>query len=412
MKKYTALYIVFVFIILLQACKNNGKNILTNEKVQFITHQFENTLAVAIDPTEIPRTITKDGGLKTTGIQSWTSGFFAGNLWYMYIITGDEKWKTEAIKWTEALDSIKYLTNHHDVGFMINCSYGNGLKLTGNKDYEKVLIQAAKSLSTRYNPAVKCIKSWDYREAWDGKTEWFYPVIIDNMMNLELLFKASHLSGDETFKKIAVQHALTTMKNHYRDDFSSFHVVDYDTVTGKVLDKATCQGFVDQSSWARGQAWGLYGFTMCYRYTKDKQFLDFAENIADYILNHPNLPEDLVPYWDYNVIDPGLTPEWKYDISKYPEIPRDASAAAITSSALFELAKYSRKKGKKYHAAASKILKSLASPKYMAISGNNHYFILNHSVGSIPHGVEIDVPLVYADYYFLEALLLWIPESL
>jgi chondroitin AC lyase len=404
MKKKTVYY-VFILLLLFSACNRNKNTILIEEEMQLIETQLENTLAVAQDPTQIPRTIDENGKLVTTGLESWTSGFFAGNLWYMYELTGEKKWKDKAVKWTEALDSVKFLTNHHDVGFMINSSYGNGLRLAGSKAYENVIIQAAKSLITRYNPTVKCIKSWDYRQAWDGKTEWFYPVIIDNMMNLELLFKATRLSGDETFQNIAVQHALTTMKNHYRDDYSSYHVVDYDTLTGNVLDKATCQGFVDESSWARGQAWGLYGYTMCYRYTNDKRFLEFAENIADYMLNHPNLPEDMVPYWDYNVVDAGLKPEWDYDSAKFPEIPRDASAAAITCSALFELAKYSEKNGNKYQRAAVKILQSLASKNYMAFSGKNKYFILNHSVGSIPHGVEIDVPLVYADYYFLEALI-------
>jgi len=404
MKKHTIVYTALILVTLSSSCNKKGKAVLSSEKMQFIKGQFENTLTVAKDPFKIPRTVTKDGELVTVDIFDWTSGFFAGNLWQMYELTSEEKWKKEATKWTEALDSIQYFSNHHDVGFMINCSYGNGLRLTGNKDYEKVMIQAAKSLSKRYNPITKCIKSWDYRKAWDGKTEWFYPVIIDNMMNLELLFKATRLSGDDTFQKIAVQHALTTMKNHYRTDFSSYHVVDYDTITGQVLDRATCQGFVDQSSWARGQAWGLYGFTMCYRYTKDARFLRFAENIAGYILNHPNLPKDMIPYWDYNVVDAGLRPEWDYDPLKYPVIPRDASAAAITSSALFELSEYSKGNQEKYRLAASKILESLASPSYMAIPGNNKYFILNHSVGSIPHGVEINVPLVYADYYFLEAL--------
>jgi hypothetical protein len=268
-----------------------------------------------------------------------------------------------------------------------------------------VLIQTAESLIKRYNPNAKSLESWDYREAWDGKTEWFFPVIIDNMMNLELLFEASKLSGDKRFEEIAIQHAQTTMKNHYRDDYSSYHVVDYDTLTGEVLDKATCQGFVDESSWARGQAWGLYGLVTCYRYTRESQYLKFAENVADYLITHPNLPEDMVPYWDYNVVDPGLTPEWNYDPSMFDEIPRDASAAAIICSSLFELSEYADEEGGKYYDAATKILNTLASPNYLALEGKNRYFILNHSVGSIPHGVEIDVPLVYADYYFLEALL-------
>ena len=244
----------------------------------------------------------------------------------------------------------------------------------------------------------------NYRKAWNDTTEWFYPVIIDNMMNLELLFEASELSGNNKFKEIAITHAQTTLKNHYRDDYSSVHVVDYDTITGAVKDRATCQGFVDGSSWARGQAWGLYGFVICYRYTKDLQYLAFAENIAHYMLNHKNLPEDLVPYWDYNVIDVGLIPEWNYDASQFEEIPRDASAAAITASALFELSKYSDQYGEEFYQKATDMMMSLASDSYQATEGKNKYFILNHSVGSIPHGVEIDVPLVYADYYYLEAL--------
>lgn len=397
-------FIACALLFLLASCSKKEQPILTNEELQFIEGQFHNTLAVADNLSEFPRLIDENGALVTVDKYDWTSGFFAGNLWYLYELTGNEEWKKEAKRWTEALDSVQYFTDHHDIGFMIYCSYGNGWRLTGEKAYEKVIVQAAKSLSTRYSPITKSIESWDYRMAWDGETEWFYPVIIDNMMNLELLFEATILSGDSTFYDIAVQHALTTMKNHYRDDFSSYHVVDYDTLTGAVLDKATCQGFVDESSWARGQAWGLYGYITCYRYTKDPIYLAFAENIADYILGHPNLPDDMVPYWDYNVVDAGLKPEWDYDPSDYDEIPRDASAAAITSSALFELAKYSSKNGEKYKGAASEILKSLASPDYLALSGINKYFVLNHSVGSIPHEVEIDVPLVYADYYFLEAL--------
>lgn len=403
MRKYTLGFIVFSLLLVLFSCQRKEATVLSKKQMQFIEGQFDHTLTAAEYPEGFPRRINKDGSLVSTDKYEWTSGFFAGNLWYMYQLTGDEKWKAEAEKWTEALDTIQYWAGSHDIGFMINCSYGNGLKFAGKKVYEKVMIEAAKSLSQRYNPIAKCIKSWDYRKAWNDTTEWFYPVIIDNMMNLELLFEATRLSGDSTFQTIAVQHALTTMKNHYRPDYSCYHVVDYDTITGKVLDKATCQGFTDESSWARDQAWGLYGFTLCYRYTKDEQFLKFAENIAGYILNNPNLPNDMVPYWDYNAGDSSFNPEWNYDSSKYPVIPRDASAAAITSSALFELSTYSPAHAAEFKQAAKKILNSLESQAYMGVPGDK-YFILNHSVGSIPHGVEIDVPLVYADYYFLESL--------
>ncbi len=404
MKHTSFLVTILLFLILVSACKKQ-KSLLTPDLITFIQEQYSNTLEASDDLSRIPRRIDENGELVTTGIYGWTSGFFAGNLWHIWEMTGDDKWKKEAIRWTETLDTIQYWSGNHDVGFMINCSYGNGLRLTGNEAYKAVLVQTAESLIKRYNPYAKSLESWDYREAWDGVTEWYFPVIIDNMMNLELLFEASLLSGDNRFEEIAIQHARTTMKNHYREDYSSYHVVDYDTLTGEVLDRATCQGFVDGSSWARGQAWGLYGLVTCYRYTRDAEFLEFAENVANYIISHPNLPEDMVPYWDYNVVDPGLAPEWDYDPSRFDEIPRDASAAAITCSALFELCKYSDQHGKRYTDAATRILSSLASPDYLALEGRNRYFVLNHSVGSIPHGVEIDVPLVYADYYFLEALL-------
>ena len=403
MKTYYLLVVVMAIVVCFTACKNEKKEVLSADQMSFIKGQFENTLKIAKNPTKIPRTINRDGSLKTVGIYNWTSGFYAGNLWYMYEITGEEKWKTEAVKWTEALDTIQYWTSNHDVGFMIYCSYGNGLKFANRIDYKDEIVQTAKSLSERYNETTKCIESWNYRKAWDDKTEWFFPVIIDNMMNLELMFEASILSGDDRFKKIAIQHAETTMKNHYRDDYSCYHVVDYDETTGAVKDKATCQGFTDASAWSRGQSWGLYGYTLCYRYTKDPKFLEFAENIANYILNHPNLPEDLVPNWDYNVGDEGFVPEWKYNAADYPVIPRDASAAALNCSALYELAGYS-KQGDKFTKAADKMLASLLSADYMAYGPENKYFILNHSVGSIPHGGEIDVPLVYADYYLLEAV--------
>lgn len=378
--------------------------ILTSEKEKRITGQYENTLAVSTDLTRFPRTINEKGDLVTTDLYDWTTGFFAGNLWYIYELTGDEKWKSEAVKWTEALDTIQYWSGNHDVGFMMNCSYGNGLRLTGNEAYKKVLVQSAESLCKRYNPNTLCIESWDYRKAWNDTVEWFFPVIVDNMMNLELLFEATKLSGNKKYEEIAIQHAMTTMKNHYRPDYSSYHVVDYDTITGEVLDRATCQGFTDESSWSRGQSWGLYGYVLCYRYTKDPQYLSFAENIANFLLNHPNVPEDGIPYWDYNALDTGFIPEWKHDPGKFPIILRDASAAAIMSSALFELGTLSASQGTRYTEAATKILRSLASPGYMENPGNK-YFILNHCVGSIPHGAEVDKPLVYADYYFLEALL-------
>tara|TARA_R110001592_G_scaffold361272_1_gene671562 strand:- start:6119 stop:7363 length:1245 start_codon:yes stop_codon:yes gene_type:complete len=402
MKRF--LSFICVLAIFASCAKVKKETASSNSKaLEFIEQRLENTLKVDSDPTKIPRTITKDGILKTVGKYDWTSGFFSGNLWYMYELTKDEKWKNEAIKRTEVLDTIQYWTGNHDVGFIMYCSYGNGFKFGGQSQYKDIIIQTAKSLSERYNDTTKTIKSWNRQKSWDGKTIWNYPVIIDNMMNLELLFEASKLSGNSKYKDIAVQHAETTMKNHYREDYSCYHVINYDTITGAVLDRKTAQGFADESAWARGQAWGLYGYTLVYRYTKDKKFLDFAENIANYIISHPNLPEDMVPYWDYNANSPDFQPEWKYNEADFPTIPRDASAAAITASALYELSEYSENK-ETFLKAADKIRESLLSPTYMVENSKNKYFILDHSVGSIPHSAEIDVPLVYADYYFLEAL--------
>ena len=331
-----------------------------------------------------PRTV-ENGELKMVSSRDWTSGFFPGQLWFLYEYTGKNEWKQQAESFTANLEREKTNAGSHDVGFKIYCSFGNGYRLTKNAAYRDVIIQSAKTLSTRFNPLIGCIRSWD-----TNRDKWGYPVIIDNLMNLELLFAATRLSGDSSFYKIAVTHANTTMQNHYRPDHSSYHVVDYDTVTGKVVKKNTHQGYADESAWARGQSWGLYGYTMCYRFTKNKKYLKQAENIASFLLTHPNLPADGIPYWDYNA----------------PNIPneeRDASAAAILASGLYELSTYS-KNGKLYKERADKIIASLTN-NYRSPIGDNKGFILLHSVGHKPAKSEIDVPIDYADYYYAEALL-------
>ncbi|WP_448702640.1 glycoside hydrolase family 88 protein [Mucilaginibacter sp. AW1-3] len=331
-----------------------------------------------------PRTF-ENGKFKLVKSSDWTSGFFPGELWFLYDYTHDQKWKNEAEKYTAKIEKEQYNKGTHDLGFMINCSVGNAYRATNNEAYKKVLIQAAKSLSTRFNPKTGVIRSWDH-----NADQWKNPVIIDNMMNLELLFKATRLTGDSSFYKIAISHADHTMKNHFRADYSSYHVVDYDPETGAVLKKQTHQGYADESAWARGQAWGLYGYTMCYRETHNKKYLEQAQHIAKFIFSNPTMPKDLVPYWDYS--DPQI-----------PNVSRDASAAAITASALYELAGYS--KGNDYKQKADKILSSLSSNAYLSPVGQNAGFILLHSTGHRPAKSEIDVPINYADYYYLEALL-------
>lgn len=346
----------------------------------------------------------ENGKLLTTGIHGWVSGFYPGTLLYLYEFSKEAALKQEADRKLRQLEPLQFVTNTHDLGFMMYCSYGNAYRLDSDENQKNILIQSAKSLATRFNPVVGCIKSWNSIKSLDGKRTLNYPVIIDNMMNLELLFFASKVTGDPSFKNIAVTHALTTMKNHLRPDYSSYHVVDYDPETGKVKSRETQQGFSDNSTWSRGQAWGIYGFTMVYRETKDKRFLETATKMAGYFLDH--LPADKIPYWDFDVNQPGYDPPWNYDASKYPEPPRDASAAAIAASALVELSGYvNKEQGQKYLDAARQILSTLISPAYRAAYGENGGLLLKHGVGGFPGGIEVDVPLSYADYYFVEALM-------
>lgn len=355
---------------------------------------------------KFPRTINKKGQLTTTSMYDWTPGFFPGTLWYMYEYTKSETYKKAALEWTEKLAPLKTFTQHHDLGFMMYCSYGNAYKNLGNPTYKDILIQSAKSLSTRFNATTGTIKSWNQFVSWHGNKTYYYPVIIDNMMNLEMLYFATKASGDTSFSHIATTHALNTMKNQIRKDYSHYHVVCYDSTNGKVVGKETAQGYADNSTWARGQAWGIYGFTMVYRETKDPRFLKTAKGMANFFINNKRLPKDKIPYWDFNANETGYTPGIKSNANNISIKYRDASAASITASALFELSTYVDKKtAKKYIATAKKMLESLSSKAYKAPLGTNANFILMHSVGSIPHNNEIDVPLVYADYYYLEALL-------
>jgi uncharacterized protein YyaL (SSP411 family) len=338
------------------------------------------------DTLRIPASFRK-GRVRFVPEDDWVSGFFAGTLWYMYELTGEEMWAEHARAHTEKLDSIKYLTSHHDIGFMINDSYGNGLRLKGIREYGDVIVTAAGSLSTRFRPAAGVLQSWNVDRGWQAEKGWKCPVIIDNMMNLELLFNATRISGDSTFFNIAVSHADRTIANHFRPDGSCYHVVDYDPETGEMRNKCTAQGYADESAWARGQAWAIYGYAMAYQHTGFDKYLKQSERTAAYVLSH--LPGDMVPYWDYDCPD-------------IPDTYRDASSAAIMASAFYNL--YSITGKETYREAADGMLDTLSSPAYRAEPGTNGGFILMHSVGSVPHGSSIDVPLNYADYYFLEAL--------
>ena len=377
---------LFVFLQTLAQSSKQQMQKLVDENLQLAVKQFKH-MQQLLPAGKLPRSydsVKKE--LIVSGTDWWCSGFYPGTLWYLYEYTKDESLKSEAIRSTALLENEKNNTGTHDLGFMLYCSYGNGYRLTKENSYKNVMITGARSLSTRFNPIIGCIKSWN------SNSRWQFPVIVDNMMNLEFLCEMTKLSGDSSFYKLAITHANTTINNHYRSDFSSYHVIDYDTITGKKIKGYTAQGAFDESAWARGQSWGLYGFTMMYRETQKKEYLDEAINIANFLLHHKNMPEDKIPYWDY-------------DAPNIPNTYRDASAAAILCSALLELAKYSNKtKQKEYMDVAITILKNLSS-SYRAIEGTNGGFILKHGVGHLPAKSEVDVPLTYGDYYFIEALI-------
>ncbi len=333
-----------------------------------------------------PRSLNNIGEIDFVTSGDWCSGFFPGSLWMMADLSGVGTWQESALKYTLELEREQWNGRTHDMGFKIMGSYGMAYKYTEDSGYGDVIVQSAKTLLTRFNPVVGAIRSWDH-----NTDRWSFPVIIDNMMNLELLFVATELTGDSVFYEHAVRHANITIEQHFRPDNSSYHVVDFNPETGAVNERVTHQGDSDDSAWARGQAWGLYGYTMCYRYTKDSTYLKQAVRIADFIFSHPNMPEDKIPVWDFNY-------------SEDSGEPRDVSAAAIVASALFELSGYAGLRENEFEKLATDILDSLKSG-YALTNGEKHGFLLDHSVGHKPRNGEVDVPIIYADYYFLEALL-------
>lgn len=357
------------------------RSIWSGWDIEFLAEQIGPSVYAKVDSLRPQPSADKLGKLRTCDVYDWTSGFFPGSLWLAYELTGDERLLADAVDYTNKMLPATFYTGTHDLGFMVGCSYGNALRLCPNDSLKTVIIRTADNLASRFNPEIGAIRSWDFGP-------WNFPVIIDNMMNLELLFQASKLTGDNKYKDIAIRHADKTMACHFRPDMTSYHVVSYNP-DGSIETRQTFQGRSDESAWARGQAWGVYGYTVCYRETGDKKYLEFAQKIADMIISRVKT-EDHIPLWDY-------------DAPNLPTTPRDASAAAVTSSALFELCGY-LPDSQKYFNYAESILRSLSSPEYLAEPGTNCGFILKHSTGSLAHGSEIDVPLNYADYYYLESI--------
>jgi len=358
---------------------------VVEESYAFAVQQYGGMLRALEGETRLPRTVDK-GGLVLVGPRDWTSGFFPGSLWRIAEHTGDAQWRKAAADLTARVEPAKTYGGTHDLGFILYCSYGQAYRLTADPAYREVLLTGARTLCTRFNPKVGMIRSWDGRP-------WSYPVIIDNMMNLELLMWAAKQSGEKRFSDIALSHADQTDRRHFRPDGSAYHIVDYNPLNGKIYGYYAGQGASADAPWARGQSWGLYGFTMMYRETRKPEYLTRAIKLADFLVNHPNLPADKVPYWDYQA-------------AEIPHAPRDSSAAAIMASALLELSTIAEApKAARYRETAIQQLLSLSSPAYRAPVGENGNFILLHGVGHLPGNSEIDVPLNYGDYYFLEGLL-------
>ncbi|MBR6346456.1 MAG: glycoside hydrolase family 88 protein [Bacteroidales bacterium] len=357
---------------------------LTARVLSLAREQFP-LLSARLSKQSTPRSILPDGSMKDVSLGSWTSGFFPGSLWLLYQMTGDANILELARMETEKLSTLLDYPLSHDIGFQVNCSYGNAYRITGEERYLQMIEDAAAALAGRFNPRVGATLSWASGERGE------YPVIIDNMMNLELLEFASKLFDCDSLQNIAITHAETTLRNHFRSDATCWHMLDYDPSTGAVQRRVTVQGYSDDSAWARAQAWALYGYTMMFRETGAAEFLEQAEKVASMLL--PRLPNDGIPYWDFN--DPEI-----------PFVNKDASAGAIMCSAFIELSTLSKDKAlsKNCLEMAERQIRSLASPEYLAPAGTNGYFLLKHSVGNLPGGSEIDVPLPYADYYFLEAL--------
>jgi len=386
MKKIASVLICYIAFILF-----SDKNVQAQQDLDWLINAKKNIVyqlkkaSETYKPGLNPRSVHADGSVKFAPQKDWTTGFFPGALWYGYEMSGDKDLGLSARKFTLAMDSLKNFTHTHDLGFMIYCSYGNAYRLTKDEIYLPTLKSGAQNLYNRYNKTVGAIRSWDFGD-------WQFPVIIDNMMNLDFLFWASKEFKKPEYEKASEQHAITTLKNHFRNDNSSYHVIDYDTLSGRAIQKETHQGLTHESAWARGQAWGLYGYIMSYKETNNKIFLNHAIDIAQFIMEHPNVDADKIPYWDYDIHNGG------------DRAPRDASAAAVIASALIDLSEYTSN-GDKYFNYAEDILKSLSTDNYLAKPDSNHYFILKHSVGAFLYNSEIDTPINYADYYYLEALL-------
>ena len=396
--------ILLSLTISLSAICSIGAQTLDADKQLAYCHQQVGKALKSLQPYDynmMPRNILKGQtrwNCRKAKAQEWCSGFWAGILWMDYGCmqgagskekeAGRKEIRKAAEGYTQAMTFLeKEPVFDHDLGFLVINSFLKGYEQTGNDEYKRIALVAADSLATIFNAKVGTIASWPRHI----KTYGGHNTIMDNMMNLELLFWAAENGGSPLLKDIAISHATTTMRNHFRPDGSCYHVAVYDTLTGDFIRGVTHQGYADHSMWARGQSWAIYGYTMVYRYTHDPIFLSFAQKVTDiYLKRLRETSDDMVPLWDMD--DPrGI------------EAPKDASAACIVASALLELSQYlDGWRGKTYRDAAEKMLTDLSTEKYQ--SRDRNVAFLMHSTGHHPAGSEIDASIIYADYYYIEAL--------
>lgn len=388
-------YLAGIGTMCLMACSPSAPQPDVEEALAYCDAQVHRTLTELrdsqgnLDYTLMPRNIADTATVwhcRKATKEEWCAGFWPGILWYDYEATGNDSIRQEAERYTASLEFLSHTPAYdHDLGFLVFCSYGNGYRLTQNPAYRQVILDTADTLATLYNPRVGTLLSWPREVPTFGG----HNTIMDNMINLEMLYWAARNGGSEELADIATTHARRTMECHFRPDYTSYHVAVYDTLTGNFVRGCTHQGYLDHTMWARGQAWAIYGFTVVYRETQDPVFLDFVQRVTDVYLER--LPKDYIPYWDFSA--PGI-----------PDAPRDASAAAVVASALLELSGYvPGEKGQGYRQAAEQMLASLGSDAYRC--GSSKPAFLLHSVGHWPAGSEIDASIIYADYYYIEALL-------
>lgn len=345
------------------------------------------------DFSQQPRNILSTDKLKgwntrKATAEEWCSGFWPGILWMDYSHSREAKVLQAAEGYTEALRPLAYQKAFdHDLGFLMFCSFGKGYEVDRRDDYRQVILAAADTLATLFNPMVGTLLSWPRNIGMFSG----HNTIMDNMMNLDMLCWAAQHGGTPLLHPMAVTHARTTMEHHFRPDGTCYHVAVYDTLSGRFLRGVTHQGYADSSTWTRGQSWAIYGFTMMYRYTQSPVFLQFAQHVTDiYIQRLKQAGGDLIPKWDFD--DPDAN------------APKDVSAACIVADALLELSQYCEgEKGNDYRQFALESLAQLSTPAYQ--SGERNVAFLMHSTGHHPAGSEIDASIIYADYYYLEALL-------